>query len=208
MLINMTIEEFLNETSSRSPAPGGGSVSALAGAMGAALSSMVGELSINKDTDRETKVKIMGMIKICKDLMDSLKKGVDEDTNAFNALMAAFKMPKANDEEKKERSEAIQEKLMEASELPYETALLCLDVMNIAFDMLKAGNINAASDASVSGFLGYAALNGALYNVKINLNSIKDAEYVSEMKKKVEGLISESEELLLKIKAASSQIIG
>jgi formiminotetrahydrofolate cyclodeaminase len=123
-------------------------------------------------------------------------------------VMAAFKMPKATDEEKEARSEAIQEALKEAAELPYETALLCLDVMNMAFDMLKAGNKNAASDASVSGLLGYAALNGALYNVKINLNSIKDAEYVSEMKKKVEGLISESEELLLKIKAESAEIIG
>ena len=150
MLINMTLEEFLKETSSNSPAPGGGSLSALAGALGAALSSMVGNLSIGKDTDKEEKVKMLGKIKICTDLVDSLKDAVDSDTEAFNKVMAAFKMPKETDEDKKARSLAIQEGMKEAAELPYETAVLCIDVMNMAIDMLKEGNKNAASDASVS----------------------------------------------------------
>lgn len=208
MLINMTLTDFLNETASNSPAPGGGSVSALAGALGAALSSMVGELSIGKDADSDTKTKFQGMIRICKDLMKDLSEAVDKDTEAFNMVMAAFKMPKGTDEEKKARSAAIQEAMKEAAELPYETALLCIDVMNMAIDMLKAGNKNAASDAAVSGMMGYAALYGALYNVKINLNSIKDTEYVEAMKKKVEALISEGEELLLKVKEAAAQNIG
>jgi formiminotetrahydrofolate cyclodeaminase len=206
MLVDMTLSEFLKETSSSSPAPGGGSVCALAGALGAALSSMVGELTVGKAGDNEARIK--GSIKICKELMMELSGAVDKDTEAFNGVMAAFKLPKSTDEEKTSRSAAIQEALKEAAELPYETALLCLDVMNVSLDMLKEGNKNAASDASVSGLLGYAALNGALYNVKINLASIKDKEYVEEMSAQVKGLINESEELLGRIKGLSAQIIG
>lgn len=208
MLIDRTIIEFLEDTSSKSPAPGGGSVCALAGALGAALSSMVGELSIEKEGDKKANVKMQGMIRICQDLLNSLKKGIDEDTEAFNKVMGAYRMPKSTDEEKKLRSSAIQEALKDASETPYETALLCIDVMNMAVDMLKLGNKNASSDAAVSGFLGYAALNGALFNVKINLKSIKDEEYVNSLSSKVEELSSESEILLLKIKSISSEIIG
>jgi len=204
----MTLEEFLKETASNSPAPGGGSVSALAGALGAALSSMVGNLSIGKDTTREEKAKMQGKIKICTDLIDSLKDGVDKDTEAFNKVMDAFKLPKETDEDKKVRSSAIQEAMKEAAEQPYETALLCIDVMNMSIDMLKEGNKNAASDAAVSGFMGYAALQGAICNVKINLNSIKDSEYVGTMKSKVEELLEEGEHLLSKIKLLSNEIIG
>lgn len=208
MLIDNTIGEFLDATASKSPAPGGGSVSALAGALGAALASMVGELSINKEEDINAANKIRGMLRICKDLINSLKQSIDDDTEAFNKVMAAYKLPKSSEEETQKRSCEIQEALMDASETPYETALLCIDVMNIAYDMLKYGNRNAASDASVSGFLGYAALNGALLNVRINLKTIKDKSFAESMKLKVEELSSESEALLLKIRSLSLEIIG
>ena len=208
MLINMTLNDFLDETASGSPAPGGGSVSALVGALGAALSSMVCELSIGKEIESETRKKIQGASKISRDLITSLKEGVDRDTEVFNKVMEAFKMLKSSDEEKQKRTASIQHALMEAADEPYETALLCVDVMNVAYDMLKIGNKHAASDASVSGFLAYAALNGAIYNVKININSIKDIEYVSKMRSRVESLILEGEELLSKIKLLSAEIIG
>ncbi|KPU42748.1 methenyltetrahydrofolate cyclohydrolase [Oxobacter pfennigii] len=208
MLINMTLSEFIDETASNSPAPGGGSASALAGALGASLSSMVAELSMGKEMDEGTKNKAKGTIRICKDLIRELKEGVDKDTQAFNRVMDAFKMPKATEDEKNKRSEAIQEAMKEAAELPYETALLCIDVMNVALDMLKAGNKNAASDAAVSGFMGYAALNGAVYNIKINLNSIKDTEYANEMRAQAQGLIKEGDLLLEKIKSAAKETIG
>lgn len=207
MLVNMQLEEFLNETSSDSPAPGGGSVCALVGALGAALCSMVGELTIGKE-EGEDRARLETMINACHSMMDELKAGVDADTGAFNKVISAYKMPKANDEEKKARSAAIQLALKEASELPYKTAKLCMDVMNMAFDMLKVGNRNASSDASVAALLGYAALNGALYNVKINLNSIKDTAYTAEMKQKVDYLTLQSDSLLAAIKAKSAEIIG
>lgn len=208
MLYDLTIDNFLDKTSSSSPTPGGGSVCALVGALGAALSSMVGELTVDKDMDGDTKIKIKGSIKICKDLMKSLKEGMDKDTEAFNRVMTSYKMPKTNDEEKQIRSAAIQEALKKAAEEPYEVALLCLDVMKVAIDMLKIGNKNAASDAAVSGFLAYAALNGAIYNVKINLNSIKDEGFVRIMSSSVRSLIDEGEGLLTEIKEISAKVIG
>lgn len=208
MLINMGIDKFIDETASNSPAPGGGSVSALAGALGAALSSMVGELTLVKETDDKKKKNVEELTSKCKKLIESLKQGVDKDTEVFNTVMAAYKMPKASDDEKKVRSQAIQNALKAATSLPYETALLCLDVMKMAKDMLNAGTKNAASDAAVSGFLGYAGLNGALYNVKININTIKDEKFAGEMKNNVEALVSESEKLLSEIKSISKQLIG
>lgn len=208
MLINKTLMDFINETSSGAPTPGGGSVSALAGALGAALGSMVGEITLTKAEDKDSILEIQGKIKICSDLMNSLNNNVDEDTAAYDRVMAAYKMPKSTDDEKKIRSQSIQEALKGAAETPYETALLCIDVMNISLDMLKCGSKNAASDASVAGFLGYAALNGALYNTRLNLNSIKDADYVASMRSKVRELITEGEALLEKIKVLSAEVIG
>jgi formiminotetrahydrofolate cyclodeaminase len=208
MLKDMTIEEFLNETASDSPAPGGGSVSALVGALGAALSSMVGELSVGKEANDDIKTEIINYMNECRSLMNGLKESIDKDTDAFNAVMAAFRMPKGTEEEKSKRSKEIQSAIKNAAEVPYNTAVLCLRVMDIATKMLKKGNKNAASDAAVSGLLGYAALNGALYNVKINLNSIKDEQYVQQVKKEVENLTLKGEELLSTIKALSQETIG
>jgi formiminotetrahydrofolate cyclodeaminase len=208
MLKDMTIEEFLYETASDSPAPGGGSVSALVGALGAALSSMVGELSVGKESNDDIKTEIINYMNECRSLMNGLKESIDKDTDAFNAVMAAFRMPKGTEEEKSKRSKEIQSAFKNAAEVPYNTAVLCLGVMDIATEMLKKGNKNAASDAAVSGLLGYAALNGALYNVKINLNSIKDERYVQQVKKEVENLTLKGEELLSTIKALSQETIG
>jgi formiminotetrahydrofolate cyclodeaminase len=208
MLKDMTIEEFLYETASDSPAPGGGSVSALVGALGAALSSMVGELSVGKESNDDIKTEIINYMNECRSLMNGLKESIDKDTDAFNAVMAAFRMPKGTEEEKSKRSKEIQSAFKNAAEVPYNTAVFCLGVMDIATEMLKKGNKNAASDAAVSGLLGYAALNGALYNVKINLNSIKDERYVQQVKKEVENLTLKGEELLSTIKALSQETIG
>lgn len=208
MLKDMTIEGFLAETASNSPAPGGGSVSALAGALGAALSSMVGELSIGKDTDDETKKMMHSYIYSCKNLMKALQEGIDKDTEAFNTVMEAFRMPKAGEAEKEKRMEKIQLAMKKAAEVPYETAVLSLEVMKIALEMLEKGNKNAASDAAVSGLLGFAALNGAMNNVKINLNSVKDTKYVQEMEEKVKSLTLKGEEFLTRIKDLSLKVIG
>lgn len=207
MFIDMTVKEFLDKASSGSPTPGGGSVCALVGALGAALSSMVGELTAKK-AEGEEAAGARDMIKKAAELQASLEKNVDGDTVAFQNVMNAIGMPKATEDEKAERTSALQSALKEASRLPLETAKLCLDVMYIALGMLNRGLKNAASDASVSGYLGYAALNGALYNVRINLRTIKDAEFTAAMKAEADRLVSESEGALLTIKKISGEIIG
>lgn len=205
MLVNMSISEFLEETASSSPAPGGGSVSALAGALGGALASMVGNLSMGKDQDTAVDKWAREKIFEAQEKMNILKDGIDKDTDAFNEVMKAFKMPKNTDEEKKLRSSAIQEGMKGAANFPYKTAEICLAVMELALEMLKRGNPNAASDAAVAGLMGYAGLNGAIYNVKINLGSIKDGEYVKEMNRKVEEIILASEDLFNKLKCLSDE---
>jgi formiminotetrahydrofolate cyclodeaminase len=208
MLIDMTLEKYIRESALGSPTPGGGSVCALAGALGASLTSMVGEITLKKELDKNEKEHMEGLLKKCKILIERLEKGVDADPAVFNKVMDAYHMAKTSDEDKSARSKAIQTSLKEASDLPYQTALLCLDVMNMSIDMLNSGTKSAASDASVAGFLGYAGLNGALYNVKINLKNIKDVDYVNKMKSNVDDLISKSEMLISKLKSLSSDIIG
>lgn len=141
-------------------------------------------------------------------LMEGLKLAIDEDTDAFNKVMRAFKMPKANDEEKKARSLAIQEAMKEAAKLPYETAKNSIKVMDLGLFMLEHGNKNAASDAAVACLMGYAALNGALYNVKINLNSIKDDEFVAQMTQEIKELEIQGDVLLEKAKDMANNYIG
>ena len=206
MLIDMTLDKYISELQSGSPTPGGGSACALAGALGASLASMVGEITLDKGIDE--KGHMDRILKECKDLIAHLKINVGADTDVFNKVMDGYHMAKASDEERNARSIAIQKALKEATDLPYQTALLCLDVMNMSIDMLNSGARSAASDASVAGLLGYSGLNGALYNVKINLKSIKDGDYVNKMKINVDNLISQSEMLLSKIKSISSDVIG
>jgi methenyltetrahydrofolate cyclohydrolase len=207
MLVNYTISEFLNETASKSPAPGGGSVSALAGALGAALSSMVCNLSTSGDLGSET-TKLEELSRKSHQLMSSLQAGIDRDTEAFNQVMAAYKLPKSTDEEKQTRSASIQQVMKVAADEPFQTAAMCLEVMKVAFTVIQIGNKNAASDAAVSGLMAYAGLNGALFNVKINLSSIKDMEYVEKMKCRNAELGAEAERILLEFKKLVNGIIG
>jgi methenyltetrahydrofolate cyclohydrolase len=208
MLVNYTISEFLNETASKSPAPGGGSVSALAGALGAALSSMVCNLSTSDDRGSETTAKLEELSRKSHQLMSGLQAGIDRDTEAFNQVMAAYKLPKSTDEEKQKRSASIQQAMKAAADEPFQTAVMCLEGMKMAFTILQIGNKNAASDAAVSGLMAYAGLNGALFNVKINLSSIKDIEYVEKMKCRNAELGAEAERTLLEFKTLANEIIG
>jgi len=208
MLVNMNISEFLEETASSSPAPGGGSVAALAGSLAAALSTMVANLSIGKNTEEDQKIWLEEQATLGQSLMQNLKEGIDKDTDAFNKVMAAFKMPKATDEDKKERSAAIQEGMKGAADLPYETAKTSLAVMELSLKMLEVGNPNAASDAAVAGLMAYAGFKGAIYNVKINLSSIKDMAYVDDMKTKIEEMQLKIEESFTRLKVLSDEKIG
>lgn len=183
MLMEMTEKEFLQELASDSPAPGGGSVSALAGALSAALVSMVAQLTSDKQQAQKD------ILERAADLMAVLEKDVDADTEAFNKVMDAYRLPKQTEEDKKERSQAIQEALQGAALHPMKVARQCLDVLQLCSWAAAEGNPNALSDAGVAALLAQSGIKGALYNVEINLTSIKDQQFK-------ERLIAEKDEIL------------
>jgi methenyltetrahydrofolate cyclohydrolase len=199
MLIKKNVEEFIQVTASGEPTPGGGSISALAGSLGAALTRMVGNLSFGKkayeELSDENKAKLEENFKVLEEKMGTLTEIIDTDSTAFDGVMKAFKMPKSTDEEKKARSEAIQAGYKEALEVPLNCGEICLDVLELQKEFAHYGNINAITDIGVGALLAYTGLEGALLNVKINLQSIKDEAYVKETQDKVEKLLNDGKEL-------------
>ncbi len=180
-LVDMTCEGFANETASESAAPGGGSVSAYLGALGASLATMVANLSSHKagwDDQWETfsKWAVKGQA-----LKNDLIALVDEDTNAFNMIMAAFSMPKKNDEEKAARSRAIQEATKYATEVPFRTMQKSFEAFEICRAMIEIGNPNSVTDAGVGALCARSAVMGAHLNVKINASSLKDEAFKNDI---------------------------
>ena len=208
MLIQMKITDFLEELGSNSPAPGGGGISALAGALGGALTAMVCRLTVDNSKYAEVQSEIQAILAEADRLSAKLTNCVDADTEAFNQVMAAYKLPKATDAEKTARSEAIQKAMQHAADLPLGVAECCLRVLAMSGRVLKIGNANAASDAAVAGLMAHAGLHGALYNVKINLGSIKDEKFVANTQTKVSAIIEEDKVLHQELLATASQVIG
>ncbi len=178
-LKNKTVEGFVAELASSSPAPGGGSAAALSGALGAALVSMVCRLTIGKK-GYETFEKEAEAILVQSDLLwAELVSAIDRDAEAFDRVMDAFRLPKGSDEEKTRRSAAIQAAFREACESPRNTALKSLEVLRLCSLLLGKVNENAISDLGVAAASAHTGLLGALMNVAINLPSIKDVTYTS-----------------------------
>jgi formiminotetrahydrofolate cyclodeaminase len=199
MLVKSTVEEFNAILGSNSPAPGGGSVSALSGALGAELMSMVCRLSLGKADLAEWRQSLEETLKQVQALAGSLLKRVDLDTEAFNGVMAAFKMPKGSEEEKKARSAAILAGYQEAVQSPLGIAGECLEVLRLAGRLIGRLNLNALSDFGVAALEALAGLEGAVMNVRINLPSIKDEAFVSEVRSKAASMITEGRALRDKI---------
>lgn len=188
MFKDMTVEGFVNEVASKSPAPGGGSVSALCGALASALASMVCNLTIGKKKYINVQEDIQQCLEKIESMSSELLNYADKDTEAFNEVMNAYSMPKTSDEEKALRRKAIQESMKTAAVVPLEVARLSFIVLNELGTIVKKGNKNAVTDALVATMLSRTAVLGALYNVKINLMSIKDEEFVSRVGEEVNNL--------------------
>jgi len=191
MLVKLPVEEFSRVLGSNSPAPGGGSVAALSGALGANLVSMVCSLSIGKKDYESFDNELAEALELAQTLSEGLLKRVDLDAEAFNSVMAAFKMTRQTEEEKKSRSEAIQAGFKEAVQSPLGIARECLDVLRLANKLLGKSNTNALSDLGVASLQAYAGLEGAIMNVKINIPSIRDTNFVSETSLEVSALLEE-----------------
>lgn len=199
--MDLTVKDFLAELASASPAPGGGSASALAGALGAALVSMVARLSDGGDgSDEKEKEDHRRLLERSLALMENLSSGVDGDTEAFNRVMGAYRMPKETPEEKDRRSRAIQEALQEAAAHPLQVARECLEVLCLSAEMVRRGNPNALSDAGVAALLAYAGVVGSLFNVAINLKGIRDPEFRKKFEAEKEILMGEAAGIFAEIK--------
>ncbi len=181
-LISMVTHEFVHEVSRDSPAPGGGSVAALSGALGAALGSMVANLTVGKPGYDAVEEPMVEAAEKAQEMKDKLLEGVDADTEAFNAYIDAIRMPKGTPEEREIRAEAMQEGLKEAVAVPLDTAKNSLESLKACRVTAKSGNKNSVSDAGVGAHMAFAGLQGAILNVLINLGSIKDEAYIDEMK--------------------------
>ena len=187
-LASMKINSFLSELASSSPAPGGGSVAALSGALGIALTSMVCNLTIGKEKYENVQNDVKKTLKQSEKLRKKLTRLIDEDTTAFNDVMKAFKMPKETEEQKKKRSAAIQEGYKKAAQTPLETAKTCAEALNLAKTVAEIGNINSITDAAVSALMIESGLKSAILNVKINLGSIKDEKFTQKINNELENI--------------------
>jgi glutamate formiminotransferase/formiminotetrahydrofolate cyclodeaminase len=187
-LVDMPVVDFANETASESPAPGGGSISATMGALGAALGTMVANLSSHKRGWDDRWEEFSEWAEKGKYFKEELLKMVDEDTHAFNRIMNAFGLPKKTEEDKAVRGQAIQEATKYAIEVPFKVMQLCFDSMEVAEAMAKIGNPNSVSDAGVGAIAALAGVKGAFLNVKINAGSLEDKKFVKEMISKASKL--------------------
>jgi formiminotetrahydrofolate cyclodeaminase len=192
----MTIKDFTAKLASDAPAPGGGSAAALSGALGAALVSMVCNLTVGKPKYAPHEALVRDVLAKSGELMEKLLEAIQKDTDAFDAVIAAFGLPKETDAQKAERSAAIQAAYKTAVASPEATAEYCLAVMRLAESLPGKSNVNAASDLTVGATQACAGLKGALANVQINLPSIKDAAYVAEKRAWAERAEKEAGELL------------
>ncbi len=187
-LHEMPVHEFCRLTASNAPAPGGGSVSALCGSLAASLSAMVGNLTIGRKGHESVQEDMVQAVRELEVIRETLLKAIDEDSTSFNEFMTALKMPKGTEDEKAARKAAMQAGLKKATLVPLSVARESVKIFDYAYLMLDAGNPNALTDAMVSTLAARTATLGALLNVRINLGSIQDGEFLEETLREVTSL--------------------
>lgn len=200
-LVDLTVAGFADETASESPAPGGGSISAYMGALAAALGTMVANLSAHKAGWDERWEEFSDVAEKGRRLQDRLITLVDEDTEAFNRIMAVFAMPKNTEAEKALRKHALEEATLFATEVPLQTMKISFDCFEILKEMAEKGNPSSVSDAGVGALAARAAVRGAYLNVKINAAGLKDREIA-------EKLLGEADEIARMADEKEKEIIA
>jgi len=201
-LVSMTVERFVDEVSSNSPAPGGGSVAALAGSLGAALAAMVANLTVGKAGYETAWQSSSSLAERAQALKAAFLAAVDDDTKAFDDVLAAMRLPKLTDEQQRARAAAIAAAYEKATAVPLATARLCLQALELAEQAAVTGNRNSASDAGVGALLAKAGLDSAVLNVRINLPSVRDGAFKSATLAEIPELQSKSASRLAQTLAA------
>ena len=201
-LVAKTVRGFGDELSSDSPAPGGGSVAALCGALGAALSAMVGNLTVGKPEHEEVWAEMSEVGERAQDLKEWFLSAVDQDTEAFNAVMAAMRLPKKSPEESKARDAAIEAATQQATSVPLHVLERALEVIEAADVMATRGNPNSASDAGVAALCARTCAEGAYLNVLINLPGINDTTWARQTRQKAEKAVARARDAAANVVAA------
>jgi methenyltetrahydrofolate cyclohydrolase len=199
----LSLDSFVAAVASDAPAPGGGSVAALAGALGAALAAMVAGLTVGRERYAVHDAEMRSLLAQADALRRELLALMDADTAAYTAVMAAYKLPKETETQRAERAATIQVALRGAAETPLDAAAACTDVLRLAARAAAHGNRNAASDAAVSALVSYAGLRGAARNVLVNLKSIDDAAFCRAAETRVAELLAAGEQALAEALAAA-----
>lgn len=192
MYIDQPIRHFLDKLASKSPEPGGGSVAALTGALGAGLVSMVCSLTLGKEKYKDVQPQIEALIKESEKLRAEMQDLIQKDTEAYGALSEVYKMPKATDAEKAARSAKMQEALKKACQVPFDIGVKSLEVAKLARRAADIGNVLAVSDAGVAVLLAQACAQSAALNVKINVNSIKDDAYNKDVWTRMQDVLNQT----------------
>lgn len=195
MLIDLTIEQFLERVGSGEPVPGGGSVAALSAALSASLSEMVARLTLGKKDDPALDERMSALIDAASRLRTSLAGDVDRDSDAYASVMKAYRMPKGSDPEQNARKAAIQAALKDASLVPFSVAEAGITLLKLSRTAVSEGKSSAITDGLVAAMTARTAVIGALYNVRINLASVSDAAFREDIAGRADALEKEAVEM-------------
>ncbi len=198
---DMTLSQFLDAVAGGNATPGGGSVSALVGSLGAALVEMVSNLTMKKKESEAEREQMKKMAEEARSYRESLSAAVSQDIQAYQAVMNAYVLPRDTDEEKKTRKEEIQRALRKAADPPLFTAATSLKLLKLCRRAVEEGNLNAITDGAVGALLADAALRGGVFNVLVNLSGLDDPKTVKKMKGELSRLELEGEKTKEKILA-------
>ncbi len=208
MLTALTVQQFLSELAKGSATPGGGSAAGMEGAQGAALLAMVCNLTIGRRKYADVEEEMQAALDRAERLRLRLLDLVEEDTRAFDGVMAAYKLPRETPEQKAARSAAIQDGLKEAARTPMETLEACVAVLELAPGVVSKGNPNVISDGGAGVLSAHAGMMIAALNVRINLNAIRDEIFVAEQSAKMDALIARGDAAKAKAWAIVAERLG
>ena len=207
-LTDLTSKEFLTELASSAPAPGGGGGAAMAGALAAALSSMVCNLTLGKEKFAAQEAEVQSVLTKAERARERLLELVQEDAAVFNSFMSCYKLLKSTDEEKAVRTAAIRVAAKKAAEVPLAIARESFAVLELADELVVCGNPGVITDGVCSGLLARAALRCAEYNVRINLGLTKDAEWNAQVQAELEAMLTQAEALEAKLLAVTDKTLA
>jgi len=203
-LDQLSVREFIAELSSGNPTPGGGSVAGLCGALGAALSAMVANLTVDREKYAQTRKSMEEVKKTAETLSARFLALMQEDSETYQKVMAAFELPKETDEQITSRQAAIEEAMKKAAAVPLETLRASEELIRLARDAVKGGNPNAITDAAAAVQLANTTAVVASYNVQINISRIKDQAFVAKCEKEVTEILKRQETLISDVDASAN----